>query len=60
MRLLVVVLALALLITQVLTVVVGRLLTVDRQDADQLAANASSPAASAEPPPGDGAPTSVP
>ena len=57
-RLLVVVLALALLATQALTVLVGRLVT-ETSGEDQEAANASSPAASAEPPPDDGSTKSL-
>ena len=60
MRILVVILALALLATQALTVFVGRLAIGDEvaPAVDQPAANASSPAASAEPP--DDEPTPVP
>lgn len=59
MRVLVVVLALALLATQALTVLVGRVAIASGPGVDQPAANAASPAASAEPPDGD-EPKSVP
>ena len=51
MRVLVVIVALALLTTQALTVFVGRLAVDEQGGPAQWAANASSPAASAEPPP---------
>ena len=57
-RVLVIVLALALLATQALTVLVGRLV-METSGEDHDAANASSPAASAEPPPDDDSAKSV-